>query len=532
MSSIYGIFGGSHDPSVCLILDGKIQYCVEEERMNRIKSGDNHPEVPRLSLRRIEKESNISIKEADYVVFSDHVPIPFAQGLERDYTSYDHHLCHATSVYYTSGFQDKCLVLTMDAGGNADSINLYTAEKGEMTKVFSDYYAEGGNLPMIWAYVTRSVKGLDSKGNFIWNLCKDEGKLMGMAPDGEYDKKFDDFFKNIIDYKDWKFFPSNSLGKARFATEKIRRLGWLETTKQISDFSYSLQNRTEELMIAFLEDIHKKYPDYRKICLAGGIFANVKLNQKINQLDWLDEIYVMPAMADNGLSLGAAILKTRELKEGFMVPEKLQDVYLGFDYTFEDLKKCVQGKPIHIEQFDSKKVAEYINNGDIIGWFQGRMEFGPRALGNRSIICKPDDIEVKNRLNGILKRYDTMPFAPVVMEEYFDEIFTETKSKYSAKFMTICYNTKDEWIEKLPSVIQKSDRTARPQIIDKKTNKRYWEVVNEYQKMTNIPVLLNTSFNIHNEPIIEEPCRAITHLVNGSIDKLVFENYVLQFREP
>jgi carbamoyltransferase len=532
MSSIYGLFGGSHDPSVCLIIDGKIQFCVEEERMNRIKSGDNHPEVPRLALRRIEKESNLTVKESDYVVFSEHVPIPFAQRLERDYTSYNHHLCHAASVYYTSGIQEKCLILSMDAGGNNDSVHLYTAENGEMTKVFSDYYPKDGNLAIVWAYATRSAKGLNKDGKFIWNLCKDEGKLMGMAPDGEYDEKFDKFFKNLIDYNNWSFFPSNTLGRTRFATEKIRRLGWLDTTKQLSDFSFALQKKTEELMLKFLGDIHEKYPDYRKICLAGGIFANVKLNQKINQLDWVDEIYVVPAMGDNGLSLGAAILKTRELGEGFLLPEKLDNVYFGFEYTFEELKKCVQGKPIHIEMFDAKKVANYINDGEIIGWFQGRMEYGARSLGSRSILCKPNDLEVKNKLNKILQRNDTMPFAPVVMEEYFDDIFTESKSKYSAKFMTICYDTKQEWMDKIPSVVQKSDGTARPQIIEKKTNENYWRVIDEFRKLTEIPLLLNTSFNVHNEPIIEEPCRAVTHLVNGIIDKLVFENYVLQFRQP
>jgi len=531
MSSIYGVFGGSHDPSVCLIVDGKIKFCVEEERFTRIKTGDNHPEVPRLALRRVEKESNISVKEADYLVFADHVSIPFANSLERTYTSYPHHLCHAASTYYTSGFQEKCLVLTMDAGGNNDSINLYTAENGELTKVYSDVYAANGNLAMMWGYATRSIKGTDGNGLFIWNLCKDEGKLMGMAPDGEYDEKFEKLFNNLIQYKDWKFFPNNTLGKTRYIVEMIRRLGWVDSDKKLADFSFALQNHTEKLILEFLEDIHEKYPEYSKICLAGGIFANVKLNQKINQLDWLDEIYVVPAMSDSGLSLGAAILKTRELGEGFSVPEKFNDVYLGFEYTFENLKKCIQGKPIHIEEFDAKKLAEDIDKGEIIGWFNGRMEFGPRALGARSILCKPNDLSVKNKLNNILKRYDTMPFAPVVMEEYFDDLFTETKSKYSGRFMTLCYDTKPEWIEKLPSVIQKSDGTARPQVVNKMTNKNYWEVINQFRELTGIPVLLNTSFNIHNEPIIEEPCRAVKHLTDGLLDKLVFENYVLQYKK-
>ena len=171
-------------------------------------------------------------------------------------------------------------------------------------------------------------------------------------------------------------------------------------------------------------------------------------------------------------------------------------------------------------------MAKKIADGKIVGWFNGGSELGPRALGARSILVKPTDKETHKILNGRLKRYDTMPFAPIVMSEHFDEIFTCSKSKYTAEFMTMCYSTKEEWIDKIPAVIQKSDKTARPQIVVKDSNPKFWEILNEFYLITGIPVLLNTSFNSHNEPIVEHPRHAFDSLQKKIIDELILEDYV------
>jgi carbamoyltransferase len=169
-----------------------------------------------------------------------------------------------------------------------------------------------------------------------------------------------------------------------------------------------------------------------------------------------------------------------------------------------------------------------LNDGSIIGWFQGGMEYGPRALGNRSILVRPTDYETHSNLNVRLGRHDTMPFAPMVLEDYFNDLFTSSKSKYSSQFMTICYTTKENWIEKIPAVIQKSDKTARPQIINANNNPLINDLMTEYLQISGIPVLLNTSFNVHGEPIIENPIHAFEHLKNRVIDKLVIGKYVYQ----
>jgi carbamoyltransferase len=280
-------------------------------------------------------------------------------------------------------------------------------------------------------------------------------------------------------------------------------------------------------MLQFFSDLHRDFPEYTKICLSGGLFANVKLNQKINDIPWVQELYVYPPMGDEGLSLGACIWKSVQLGE-ITKPLKLSNVSFGSKYDEQKVFGILEEYDFIKSDFDPKKIAEDINEGKIIGWFQGGMEYGPRALGNRSILVRPTEYSTHTKLNERLGRYDTMPFAPMVLSDYFDDLFTNPKSKYSTQFMTICYTTKDEWIEKIPAVIQKSDKTARPQIIDEDNNPMLFELMNEYLKVSDIPVLLNTSFNIHGEPIIENPHHAFNHLKNNVVDKLVLGKYVYE----
>jgi carbamoyltransferase len=249
------------------------------------------------------------------------------------------------------------------------------------------------------------------------------------------------------------------------------------------------------------------------------------LNQKINELDWVDEMYVFPAMGDEGLSLGACIYKSVQLRE-WTKPKKLKNLYFGLKYSDDEVLSISKKFNFNVTEYVPGVIANDLNQGKIIGWFQDGFEYGPRALGARSILVRPTDIGTHEILNSRLKRYELMPFAPIVMEEFFDEIFIGNKSKYSAEFMTICYSTKEQWIEKIPAVIQKSDKTARPQLVKKDNSPKFWEILNEYNKLSNIPVLLNTSFNSHNQPIIDNPEDAFYSLESNIIDKLVIGNYV------
>jgi carbamoyltransferase len=328
-----------------------------------------------------------------------------------------------------------------------------------------------------------------------------------------------------IDYENFRFFPSITAMRTKFLMDMMFAEGRFSTQDKKEIFSFTLQKLTNDLFLKFMDDIHKTYPEYTKFCFAGGLFANVKLNQEINELDWVEEIYVYPPMGDEGLSLGACIMKSVELGE-WKKPKKLNDLYFGKKYTNEEIYSISLEYNLDRRPYLPSEMAQKIHDGKIIGWYKNGSEFGPRALGARSILVKPTEVDTHKELNKRLKRHDTMPFAPIVMAEHFDNLFYPSKSKYASEFMTICFSTKEEWIDKVPAVIQKSDKTARPQSVNREKLPEFWEILNEYYKISNIPVLLNTSFNSHNEPIIENPKQAFSPLISGIIDELIIEDYV------
>lgn len=526
MSKIYGFYSGSHSANSAFVQDGKIVGVIEEERMTRIKAGDNYDTHCKLSAKRLEGYVGVDISEADYRIFVEPVSEKFASEIsDSKYERCSHHDSHAYGAYFTSGMEGKVMTITYDGGGESSVMKIFLCEDGKMTLLKQLPMSNFGSLSHLWGFSTSSMMGYDKYFEGIWKMCKDEGKLMGMAPDGVYDDKIYKILNSIIDYKNFRFFPSNTAWKTHFVCDRLFDLGYFETSEKREIFSFNLQKLTNDLMLKFFEDIRKTYPEYKKFCLSGGLFANVKLNQKLNELDWVEEIYIFPAMGDEGLSLGACIKKSVELGE-WKKPIKLENVFFGPKYSNEEILNLSESFDLIKVNYDSKKVAKEISSGKIVGWFQGGSEHGPRALGARSILVRPTNIETHKELNQRLNRYDTMPFAPIVLSEYFDEIFTSTKSKYTSEFMTLCYDTKPDWIDKIPAVIQKSDKTARPQIVVKEKLSKFWDILNEYYKISSIPVLLNTSFNSHNEPIIENPIQAFKMLDNKVIDLLVIEDYV------
>jgi carbamoyltransferase len=528
MSSIYGFYCLSHNASTSLIVDGKIVHCAEEERFTRIKAADQYESYPQLSSQKVEEATGIKIKEADHKLFALPIHPDFAYYLTGpDFETCSHHTAHNYSAYFTSGMEGKVLSISLDGGGETSNSKVFLCEDGKMVQVKSTPICSEGSLGLLWAFVTNTIRGYNPDGTSVWKMLKDEGKLMGMAPNGKYNERYQKILRSIISYKDYVFNFSNTAFRTRFVMDSLFARGEFDSFDNVQDFAFNLQYYTEEIVLQFIEDLHRDFPEYTKICLSGGIFANVKLNQKINELPWVEEIYVVPAMGDDGLSLGVALKKAVELGE-IEKPFRLDNVYFGFEYPDSKIFEISQNFDFTRTQYDAEIIAKDIDDGKIIGWFQGKMEFGPRALGARSILTKATDPETHSELNQRLFRNDVMPFAPMVLSERFDEIFTCSKSKYAAEFMTICYTTKEEWIEKIPAVIQKTDKTARPQIITSKNNNRVWDLMNRYEKISGIPVILNTSFNIHNEPIIENPEHAFTHLKNKIIDKLVIGNYVYE----
>jgi len=316
-------------------------------------------------------------------------------------------------------------------------------------------FAEYGSLSHLWGFSTSSIMGYNQHHEGIWKMCKDEGKLMGMSANGRYDEKIYKMLNSCIDYEPGTllFYPFNTRNRTKFLVDNLYNNGYLKSQENKEIFSYNLQKLTEDLFLRFMEDIHKLYPGYKKFCFAGGLFANVKLNQKINDLDWIEEIYIYPPMGDEGLSLGSCIFKAVQLGE-IEKPKKLENLFLGTCFDDDQIYEFSKKYNFDRIEYKPEDIAKDLTEGKIIGWFNGKFEHGPRALGARSILVEPTKLETHQLLNSRLRRHDTMPFAPIVLQEFADEIFDCTKSKYTAEFMTICYNTKDEWIDRIPAVIQ------------------------------------------------------------------------------
>jgi len=540
MAKIYGMGFPLHNHSSVFIEDGKIKYAVEDDKMMRTKTPWIWGYSSGMSLQAVEDATGILLEEADYIGIGDtNLVMSYYSGFnkdsEEDYKKqalikqlskikkskaqvryYAHHDCHAASTYYLSGF-DKALVVTLDGGNNEHELGTIQLGNGlNMTRVHTlSMHTNANSLATSWFYLCPPL-------GFVGN--KDEGKIMGMAGHGKYNERLARGFKSLLSYNkgDLSFGPTAHDYIYEWFYKQLEKEGWFETEQGKADVAFALQNHTENLIVEYLADIAKRYPDYKNICFAGGLFANVKMNQVINEMGCFDNIFVTPGMGDESIAMGAAILAS--IEAGDWKPYKLENAFLGFSYNKDQIEaEAAKHENLKKIDFDYKKVAELIHEGKICGLYQGRFEFGPRALGSRSIMVRATDPGTHEVLNERLKRNEIMPFAPFVLGEQAHNVFHIDGSEHTAEFMTICYTAKDEWIEKIPAVIHRVDNTGRPQLVYKHNNPVFYNIVNEYYKLSGIPVLLNTSFNAHGEPINVYPDQVFKHLVDGVVDYLVTE---------
>jgi len=540
MAKVYGVGFPFHNHSSVYIEDGKIIYAVEDDKMMRTKTPWIWGWTSGTSLQAIEDATGVLLEDADYIGIGDfNIVHSYYNGF--NYPEYNeqyrkdlinqltkikksnakllyfpHHDCHAASAYYLSGF-NKALVVSMD-GGNGEH-ELGTVQLGDglnMHRVHTlDMHTNANSLATIWYYSC-------PKFGFVGN--KDEGKIMGMAGHGNYNEKLLNGFRSLVSYNKGHltFSPSTHDYLYDWFFDNLEAEGWFATEQGKADVAYAMQMHLEETMVEYLTDVASRYPDYRNICFAGGLFANVKMNQVINEMGCFDNIFVTPGMGDESIAMGAAILAS--LKAGDWKPYKLENAFLGFSYNGDQIQQeADKYEDIEKIDFDYKVVAKLLHEGKICGLYQGRFEFGPRALGSRSIMVRATDPGTHEMLNERLKRNEIMPFAPFVMGEEAHNIFNIDGSEHTAEFMTICYTCKDEWVDKIPAVIHRVDNTGRPQLVYEPRNPVFWNILNEYNKLSGIPVLLNTSFNAHGEPINVYPDQVFKHLNDGVVDYLVTE---------
>ena len=555
---VLGVHDG-HDAGAALIKDGKILAAVNEERLNREKL---YYGVPEQSILKVLEISKININDVNKVAIASKAGVVtnlgwdnvsktkklyqfiskygfgvagtkiFSKvhrnvfsllrsneaekfirklGYKKEIKYIDHHLCHASSAYYTSG-RDNCLVITSDGSGDGYSSTVYEGRDGvlHLKKAINSFHS----IAYYYAYITLMAG---------FKMFKHEGKITGLAAHGNPDNYYN-VFEDAFEYSDKLHSPINKLGligvdAIDYLKEKLKNCS-------VEDYSAAVQKRVEDVMSRFVED-YVSITGIIDVAVAGGIFANVKLNQRILELNNVNSLFIHPHMGDGGLAVGAAL--NVYANNNTLKPFILNDVYFGQEFSNGEIEEEIKshnliGKYVdNIERF----IAEKLKEKKIVGHLNGRMEYGPRALGNRSILADPTEVKINDWLNKRLNRSEFMPFAPSILDTDADKYYKSYKKGiYPSKFMTLTFDTTKE-ADKAKAVVH-VDNTTRPQVVTKEQNPRYYKILENYKELTGLPLFVNTSFNAHEESIICSPKDAINSFNHGTVDILVMGNWVLE----
>ncbi len=414
----------------------------------------------------------------------------------------EHHLAHVASAYFCSPFK-KAIIISMDGEGEYVSTLLAVAKNGEIEKLKE--FDAPNSLGLFYSAITAYL-------GFRPN--SDEGKVMGLAAYGDPDKI--DLSKmleiNYGSYKvNWK--EIRKLPKRKFDTKQIHN------DEFGRDLAAALQKRLEEAALSLLEYLYD-HTGYKKLCLAGGVALNCVMNSVLLQSEFVKDIFIQPAAGDAGTSLGAALYILGKHVE-------FKGNYFGPEYSNESIKHELDEAKLNYEYVEDieKRTTELIAQGKIVGWFQGKVEWGPRALGNRSILADPSDPEMKDKINYYVKhREPWRPFAPSMLEEAKDKYL---ENAYTSPYMILSFFVRENKVSEMISAIH-VDRSARVQTVSKEYNKKYYKLIKEFKKLTGIPVVLNTSFNVAGEPIVCSPKDALGTFFKSGMDYLAIGNYLVR----
>ena len=428
----------------------------------------------------------------------------------------DHHLCHAATAYRTSGF-DEALVFAVDGSGDGYSTTVFEGRNGDLR--FLAGAPEPASLGKLYSNVTL---GLGFK------KISDEGKVMGLAAHGD-----PDVFYPIIDrvvrlrnVDTLDMVATEDLLGNSFA-KKIHREYADKYSRE--DISAAVQRKLEVMLEEIVTHFMEK-TGIRNLVFAGGVVSNVKTNQAMRELDGVENTFVFPNMTDGGLSSGAAleIDYQQMLKRGErLLPYRLEEVFLGPGFSDEDARRAIERRGLPAERVDDidSRIADLVIDGHIVARVTGRMEFGPRALGNRSTLVMPSLPGIEDKLNERFHRDEFMPFAPSLLEERVGEYLVGGQK---SPFMIETFNVKPGLEDRFPAVVH-VDGTLRPQTVGKAVTPGYWHLINRIGEATGNYIVLNTSYNMHGEPIVCSPDDAINTFLHGCVDYLAVGNYLLNY---
>lgn len=556
-----GINAAFHDSAAALIKDGQIIAAAEEERFTHIKHGKrplpfSAYEIPYHAIDYCLKTANIHINDVDHFAYSfdpellkksgtivddtafyhewdelfltyiqqaalqlqngypHHLQKRFisAQGIQEKWHYVEHHIAHAASAYYPSPFQ-KAAVMILDGRGEKISTSYYLGKGNQLIKIGAVNMLH--SLGMLYEKITTYLGFLHSS---------DEYKVMALASYGRplYMNNFESviYLSDDGKYTIDDFNPEEWWGTQRKRDEPFTQLHF--------DIAHSLQKALEKCVL-HLTDWLFRHVDTENLCLAGGVALNCVLNSVIKEHSPFENVWVQPAAGDAGTALGAALWVDVQLngqhKSSKYVSE-MAHAYWGPSYTDEEVEAFLQWTKLPYKKLDNvaKNTAHILAQNKIIGWYQGRMEFGPRALGSRSILASPIDADMQARLNDIKDREDFRPVAPVVLEEEASDWFENASF---SPFMLFVYPVKEDKADKIPAV-RHVDGTARIQTINREQHPLYYDLLREFKNITGVPVLVNTSFNTRGEPIVCSPRDAIECFWTSPFDALIINSFLLE----
>lgn len=557
---ILGVNSAYHETSASLLKDGMLIAAVEEERFTRIKHGkssaiNNPHELPIQAIRYCLETAGITLSDVASIGFSldperrlankdvkdrvvagswgsdegerefyrllNLVPQKFHEmGFIGEFTWIEHHLCHAASTFYPSPFS-QAAVLTIDGIGESSSTALAFGDGQDLTVLQEIPYP--ASIGFLWEKISK----------FLGFTEYDAYKVMGLAAYGNPTRFAEEFQRLIWPLPDGTFAVDKTL--LCFRVEDYRALeGLFGTPRRVhdqpllevhQDIAAGLQQVTNQLVLHLVEHLYGQTGSLN-LCIAGGVALNCMANEVVHRSGPFKHLYIQPAAHDAGTALGAALviwnrLALRESRE------VMAHAYWGPSFSNDEIEKALQAMNLQYERMPSieRAVAELLAGGYIVGWFQGRMEFGPRALGNRSLLADPRNPHMREILNSKIKHREAFrPLAPSVLYEEAHEWFDMGEPTIASDFMLMAYPTKECMKARIPAVVH-VDGSSRIHTVRKEVNRRYHQLIAEFFALTGVPLVLNTSFN-DSEPIVCSPGDAIATFLKTQMDYLAIGDFL------
>jgi carbamoyltransferase len=549
---VVGISAFYHDSACCILRDGKIIAAAEEERFSRIK---NDSSLPVQAFRFCLSDAGISIADIDALSFyenpwkklsrqiwsdvfhgsweriNSNTPARIENEIreklryEKKIFFFDHHMSHAASAFHFSGFE-QAAILTVDGVGEW-ATTTYGIGSANKIDLF-DQVEFPNSLGMLYSTITSFLGFKVNSGEY---------KVMGLAPYGapKFLKHLEELFsieekgQYVLNMEYFDFIN----GKEMYSEKLVRLLG-IEprghdepVTQAHKDIANSLQTILESVLLKKVNFLYEK-TKVPNLCMAGGVALNCVANGKILRQGPFKQLFVQPAANDAGGALGAAALAHLTLEKSAAVFKPITDMYFGPDFTNNAIARVLKASGINFKHFEND-VNELINqtvkrlaDGKIVGWFHGKMEFGPRALGNRSILADPRDPTMRDKINALVKKREAFrPFAPVVLEGKASAFFDiDHKSPF---MLETCSVISDTFLPAITHV----DLSARVQTVNENCNELLARLLIAFEKQSGIPILLNTSFNVNKEPIVCTPEDALRCFIIARLDCLVIGEYIV-----